>query len=60
MKRLIAAGMVAALGKPEVKKRFAELDMDPVGDAPAQAARFVESEMQRWAALVKAANIKPD
>jgi len=52
--------MVAALKTPEAKKLLAEQALEPVGNTPAQAAKLVEDEMQRWAGVVKAANIKAD
>jgi tripartite-type tricarboxylate transporter receptor subunit TctC len=52
--------LVAAIQSKEAKERFAQLGIDPVGNTPAEAAKFVDAEMQRWEALVKAANIKPD
>jgi tripartite-type tricarboxylate transporter receptor subunit TctC len=52
--------IVAALATPEAKKRFAGLGLDAVGNTPAQATKLVEDEIQRWSALIKAANIKPD
>jgi tripartite-type tricarboxylate transporter receptor subunit TctC len=50
----------AALGSPDTKKRFADLALDAAGNTPAQAARLVEDEIQRWTAVIKAANIKAD
>ena len=50
----------AALALPEVKKRIADLGLDVVGHTPAQATKLVGDEMDRWAALVKAAGIKPE
>jgi tripartite-type tricarboxylate transporter receptor subunit TctC len=50
----------AALNQPEAKKRIADLGLDVVGHNPAQAAKLVSDEMDRWAALVKAAGIKPE
>jgi tripartite-type tricarboxylate transporter receptor subunit TctC len=52
--------IIAALGKPEAKKRFAEQGLAAVGNTPAQATKFVDDEIARWGALIKAANIKPD
>jgi tripartite-type tricarboxylate transporter receptor subunit TctC len=52
--------IVAALNSTETKKRFTELGLDPVGNTPAEAAKLVEDEIQRWSALIKAANIKAD
>ncbi|HKC44252.1 MAG TPA: tripartite tricarboxylate transporter substrate binding protein [Burkholderiales bacterium] len=52
--------IVAALAAPATKKRLAELGLEPVGSTPAQATKLVDDEIQRWSAVVKAANIKPD
>ena len=50
----------AALGAPDTKKRFGDLALDAAGNSPAQAAKLVDDEIQRWTAVIKAANIKAD
>ncbi|NVO15102.1 MAG: tripartite tricarboxylate transporter substrate binding protein [Rhodoplanes sp.] len=50
--------IVAALALPDTKKRLAELGMDPVGNTPAEAQKLIESEIARWSAVAKAADIK--
>lgn len=52
--------VVAALQKPAMKARLNDLGLDAVGGTPEQATRLVESEIQRWSAIIKAANIKAD
>ena len=52
--------LVDAINSKEAKERFAQLGLDPVGNTPAEASKFVDDEMQRWSALIKAANIKPE
>ena len=52
--------IVAGLSAQGTKKRLTELGLDPVGSTPAQAAKLVDDEIQRWGAVIKAANIKPD
>jgi tripartite-type tricarboxylate transporter receptor subunit TctC len=52
--------IATALNSAEGRKRLADQGLDPVANTPAQAAQFVNSEMQRWAAVVKSAGIKPD
>ena len=52
--------IVAALATPDTKKRLTELGLDAVGSTPAQAAKLVDEEIQRWSAVIKAANIKAD
>jgi len=50
----------AALAKPEAKKKFAEMGMTVVANTPAQATQLVNSEIQRWSAVIKQAGIKAD
>ncbi|MDM0056706.1 tripartite tricarboxylate transporter substrate binding protein [Variovorax fucosicus] len=50
----------AALAQPEAKKKFAEMGMTVVANTPAQATQLVNSEIQRWTAVIKQAGIKAD
>jgi len=52
--------MIASLNAADAKKRFAELGLDAVGNTPAQAAKLVADEMDRWTAVIKAAGIKAE
>jgi tripartite-type tricarboxylate transporter receptor subunit TctC len=45
---------------PEVKERFAGMGLDPVGGSSAELGRQVASDIQKWTAVAKAANIKND
>ena len=51
--------IVTAVNSSDAKKRFAELGLDAVGNSSAEAARLVNDEIDRWAAVIKAASIKP-
>jgi tripartite-type tricarboxylate transporter receptor subunit TctC len=50
----------SALNSDDGKRRLAEQGLTPVVNTPAQASQLAASEMKRWAAVVKSANIKPD
>jgi tripartite-type tricarboxylate transporter receptor subunit TctC len=52
------ADTVKALADPEVKKRFADLGVDAVSSTPAEFAAFIKAEMEKYAKLIKEANIK--
>lgn len=52
--------VASALNTPDGKRRLAEQGLVPVANTSAQAAQQVASEMQRWAAIVKSAGIKPE
>ena len=44
----------------EVKERFASMGLDPVGGSSADLGKQVSSDIQKWTAVAKAANIKND
>ena len=44
----------------EVKERFAAMGLDPVGGSAEDLARRVASDIEKWSAVAKAANIKND
>jgi tripartite-type tricarboxylate transporter receptor subunit TctC len=62
------AGIVARLQKevarvvrtPEVKQRFAEMGLDPVGSSPQELGSIVARDIAKYTAVAKAANIKND
>jgi len=45
---------------PEVKERFAGMGIEPVGGTSDDLARAVASDIAKWTAVAKAANIKND
>jgi tripartite-type tricarboxylate transporter receptor subunit TctC len=49
---------VKALADPDVKKRFADLGVEAVSSTPAEFATFIRSETDKYAKLIKEANIK--
>jgi len=50
----------AVFSSLESKKRFTDLGLETVGNSPAQATALVAREMERWAAVIKAAGIKAE
>src|SRR3954464_11018696 len=49
-----------ALGRPEIKEKFATIGMDGAPMPPAELGRFIQAEVANWAKLVKLANIQPE
>jgi len=47
-----------AMRKPEIKERFAQLGIEPVGSTPAEFTRFLKAEVDKWAQVIRAANVK--
>jgi len=58
-KRLADAAR-AAVQSPEVKRRIENEGATPVGNSPEEFARFVNSEIVRWRAVVQYAGAKPE
>jgi tripartite-type tricarboxylate transporter receptor subunit TctC len=51
---------VKALAKPEVKARFDSLGTDVAPMNPEELARFIRSEIDKWAKMAKEAGIQPE
>jgi tripartite-type tricarboxylate transporter receptor subunit TctC len=49
-----------ALQAPDVRKRLQELSASPMGLSPADTATFMKAETERWAAVIRSANVKID
>jgi tripartite-type tricarboxylate transporter receptor subunit TctC len=54
----ISADIAEAIRLPEVRKRFDDLSAEPVGSDPDAMTRFMREETARWAAVIKAADVK--
>lgn len=50
----------AALGDPGIKERFASLGSLPAPMSPDQFARYMAAETEKWAKVIKFANIKAE
>lgn len=51
------AAIERVLAMPDVKKKFADLGVDPVGGPPENFARHIRAESEKWGRVVKTANI---
>ena len=54
------AEIAKILKEPEVQERLAKLGLDPSGMTPAELSAFQKAEIEKWAKVIKAANIKID
>jgi tripartite-type tricarboxylate transporter receptor subunit TctC len=52
------AETVKTLAMPDVRKKFDELGIEPVGNTPAEFAAVIRKEIPEWAKVVKDAGIK--
>jgi tripartite-type tricarboxylate transporter receptor subunit TctC len=54
------AALTAALAEAEPKARLADLGVEPMPMTPAQFAKFITSEDDKWSKVIRAANIRLD
>jgi tripartite-type tricarboxylate transporter receptor subunit TctC len=58
--RRLNAELVAILKDPDILARFKQLSTEPVGNSPEEFAAFVRTELEKYARIIKAANIRLD
>lgn len=56
----IGADMARAVQSPDIKARFAEIGLTPVGNTPEEWDAFIRVEMDKWAKVVKASGASAD
>ena len=54
----VNAAIATALMTDELKQAFAKIGADPAAGSPEAFGKLIGSEVERWATLAKAANIK--
>jgi tripartite-type tricarboxylate transporter receptor subunit TctC len=52
--------VVRVVRLPDIRERFAAMMVDPVGNTSEELSRIVASDIARWTAVARAANIKND
>ena len=55
---LLNREIVQIMAQPETKKRLATLRFEPVAGTPQQFSQDIKSEIEAWAKVIRAANIK--
>lgn len=50
----------AAVRRSEIRERFVQLGIEPVGNTSAEFAQFLRVEVEKWAKVIKDANVKID
>jgi len=52
--------IIAIIALPDVKERLAELAFDPVGSTAEEMATRLRLDIEKWAKVIRASNIKPE
>ncbi len=54
------AAMLKVLASPDIKERLDQLATIPIGGTPEELGTFLKGEIDKWAKVIKAGNIKVD
>ena len=54
------AATLAVLALPDIRERLVQEGSEPMGNTPAEFGAYIKSEIAKWGAVVKAANLKAD
>lgn len=55
----LSAAINEILKMPEMLKRLSDLSAEPIGMGPAEMARFMKQDAERWRDAIRAAGLKP-
>jgi tripartite-type tricarboxylate transporter receptor subunit TctC len=56
----MAAETAKAINESDIKDRFNQIGIVPVGNNPEQAARFLDEEVAKWAKVINTAGVKAE
>lgn len=56
----LSGEMIKAIRDPEVRAKLVAQGVDPSGMTPAELGAFQKGEIDKWARVIRTANIKPD
>ena len=56
----ISAETAKIVASPEIRTRFDNLGIEGVGSTPAEAAKFLDDEIAKWAKVITVAGVKPE
>lgn len=55
---LLSTAMIEAIRQPDVAKRLQGLTLSAIGSTPEEMATFMRQERERWASVIRFANVK--
>ena len=56
----VAAETAKAVASADIKGRFETVGIEPVGSTPADAGKFLNDEIAKWAKVISTAGVKPE
>lgn len=56
----LSSEIAKSVRTPAIAEKLAGLGVEPVGNTPAEAAAFLKSEVDKWGAIIREADVKPE
>jgi tripartite-type tricarboxylate transporter receptor subunit TctC len=56
----MAAETAKAVASSDIKGRFETIGIEPVGNAPEEAGKFLDDEIAKWAKVIATAGVKAE
>ena len=56
----LAQETAKAINESDIKQRFSQIGIEPVGNTPRQAAKFLDDEIAKWAKVITTAGVKAE
>jgi len=56
----LSRAVAAAVSRPEIRERFVQIGIEPVGNTSAEFTQFLRAEVAKWAKVIKDANVRID
>ena len=56
----LSAETAKAINDTDIKERFSQIGIEPVGNSPQQAAKFLDDEVAKWAKVITTAGVKAE
>jgi tripartite-type tricarboxylate transporter receptor subunit TctC len=56
----VGAETAKAVASADIKGRFETIGIDPVGNTPDEAGKFLDDEIAKWAKVISTAGVKPE
>ena len=55
-----ASETAKAVASADIKSRFETIGIEPVGNTPDEAGKFLSEEIAKWAKVISTAGVKPE
>jgi tripartite-type tricarboxylate transporter receptor subunit TctC len=56
----IAAETAKAVASADIRGRFETIGIEPIGNTPGEAGKFLDDEIAKWAKVISTAGVKPE